>query len=185
MKFINIISIFFIYITSSVEAESSENLIKELKLGNKLIFIRHAYAPGVGDPKNFKIKDCQTQRNLNEDGKKQAKKIGDFFVKNKIPFDKVYSSEWCRCKDTALIAFKEFETKDFLNSFYSKKFSKNKKEQIENLFKFVKKIPNFKNTIFITHYVVISETLNYKPSSGEIIIADKEFNKIDSMEVKY
>ena len=185
MKFIHIILIIFITLTSTVKGESNDNLIKELKQGDKLIFIRHAYAPGSGDPQNFKINDCSTQRNLNESGKKQAKKIGDFFVRNKIPFDKVYSSEWCRCKDTALIAFKEFETKNFLNSFYSKKFSVNKNNQMENLLKFVKKSTNSKNIIFITHYVVISEILNYTSSSGEIIITDKNFNKIDSMEINY
>ena len=185
MKLVKIILFVFITLTLTVKAELNENLIKKLKQGNKLIFIRHAYAPGSGDPENFKINDCSTQRNFNEDGKKQAKNIGDFFTKNKIPFYKVYSSEWCRCKDTALISFKEFETKEFLNSFYSKKFSKNKKEQIKNLFKFVKDSTNSKNIIFITHYVLISEALNYSPSSGEIIIADKKFNIIDSMEIKY
>jgi phosphohistidine phosphatase SixA len=185
MKLVNIILIIFITLTSAVKAESNEKLINELKQGNKLIFIRHAYAPGGGDPENFKINDCSTQRNLNEDGKKQAKNIGDFFIKNRIPFDKVYSSEWCRCKDTALIAFKNFETKDFLNSFYSKQFSKSKNEQMKNLFKFVKKSSNSKNIIFITHYVLISEALNYTSSSGEIIIADKKFNKIDSIEINY
>ena len=185
MKLVNFICIIFIALASSVKAEINQNLIKELKNGNKLIFIRHAYAPGVGDPENFDIIDCATQRNLNEAGKNQAKKIGNFFIKNQIPFKKVYSSEWCRCKDTAEIAFKEFETKIFLNSFFSDRFYKNKYNQMNNLKRFVKNLEHSENVIFVTHYVVISEALSYAPKSGEVIISDKQFNKIDSIEIRY
>jgi len=185
MKLFNIFLLIFITLTGSIKAEINTNLIKELKNGNKLIFIRHAYAPGGGDPENFNINDCTTQRNLSESGKIQAKKIGDFFINNQIPFDEVYSSEWCRCKDTALIAFKKLKIKIFLNSFFSHKFSKNKKKQIKNLKKFVLNSKDSKNIIFVTHYVVISEVLSYAPGSGEIIISDKQFNKIDSIEINY
>ena len=66
MKFINFLLIIFITINSPIKADSKENLINELKQGGKLIFIRHAYAPGGGDPDNFDINDCNTQRNLDE-----------------------------------------------------------------------------------------------------------------------
>ena len=185
MKFVNFVLIIHISLTSSIKAELNKNLINELKVGNKLIFIRHAYAPGAGDPENFDIIDCATQRNLDTSGKKQAEKIGDLFIKNKIPYGKVYSSEWCRCRDTATIAFKEFETKIFLNSFFMLKFSKKKNKQIKDLKEFVKNSQNSKNIIFVTHYVVISEVLGYEPNSGEIVISDKKFNKIDSIEISY
>jgi len=185
MKIVNFVLIIFITLGSSIKAEINKNIIKELRNGNKLIFIRHAYAPGIGDPENFDITDCTTQRNLNEIGQRQAKKIGDFFIKNELPFYKVYSSEWCRCKDTATIAFKKFEIKGFLNSFFSKKFSKNKNEQINNLREFVKSSKSSKNIIFVTHYVVISEVLSYAPDAGEIIVSDKQFNKIDSIKINY
>ena len=116
MKFLKLLIIIFISLTTSIKADSNKNLINSLEDGEKLIFIRHAYAPGSGDPDNFNLNDCSTQRNLNEDGRKQAKYIGDFFTKNKIKIDKVLSSEWCRCKETAEIAFKDFSTKSFLNS---------------------------------------------------------------------
>ena len=74
MKFINFLLIIFITINSSVKADLNQNLINELKQGGKLIFIRHAYAPGGGDPKNFDINDCKTQRNLSNSGRDQAKK---------------------------------------------------------------------------------------------------------------
>ncbi|MDB3894600.1 histidine phosphatase family protein [Candidatus Pelagibacter sp.] len=185
MKFIKLLLIIFITISTPVKADSKQNLINELKKGGKIIFIRHAYAPGGGDPTNFDIKDCSTQRNLNNEGRKQAKKIGNFFKNNNIITDKVYSSEWCRCQETALIGFKKFETKNFLNSFFSNKFSLNRVPQMKNLKKFVNNLNHDKNIIFVTHYVVISESLNYTPSSGEIVVSNKDFKVIDTIEIEY
>ena len=78
MKFIKFLLIIFITINSPIKADSKQNLINELKQGGKLIFIRHAYAPGGGDPDNFEINDCKTQRNLSDTGREQANKIGFF-----------------------------------------------------------------------------------------------------------
>ncbi len=185
MKFIKFLFIVFITLPSTIKADLNEDLLKELNEGGKLVFIRHAYAPGVGDPVNFDIKDCDTQRNLNNIGRAQAKRIGDFFLENKIPIYKVFSSEWCRCKETAHLAFENYETRVFLNSFYSSKFAKNKNKQMIDLKNYVKKFKSKKNLILVTHYVIISEALDYTPSSGEIIISDKNFNKIGSLEIKY
>ena len=185
MKFFKIIFITFIFLTCGVKADLNQNLIKEFEQGGKLIFIRHAYAPGSGDPKNFNLNDCSTQRNLNDSGRVQSKNIGNFFSKNNIEINKVYSSEWCRCKETASIAFERFETKKFLNSFYSPQFAKNRKKQVKEFHEFINNWDKKENLIFVTHYVFISEILNYAPSSGEIIIADKYFNIVDTLEIEY
>ena len=184
MKIFNYL-IIFICIISPVKADLNQNMISELKKGGKIIFIRHAYAPGGGDPNNFDLNDCDTQRNLNDDGRLQSKKIGDFFKNNKISIEKVYSSEWCRCKETASIAFRSFETKHFLNSFFSERFAKNRENQIENFNKFINNWNGKQNLIFVTHYVVISEILNYAPASGEIIVSDKQLKVIDTLEIEY
>ena len=185
MKFIKFLLILFISISSPIKADSNQSLINELKKGGKLIFIRHAYAPGGGDPDNFDINDCNTQRNLNNSGREQAKNIGNFFKENNIKIENVYSSEWCRCKETALIAFNKFETKNFLNSFFSSKFAQNKDSQINNLKEFIKNNKGKQNLVFVTHYVVISESLNYLSSSGEIVVSDKDFKVIDTVEIEY
>lgn len=164
------------------QAKSNENLVDSLKKGGKIVFIRHALAPGGGDPGNFKLNDCSTQRNLNQNGIEQSKKIGFFFKENKIPIDKVLSSEWCRCKDTAKYAFKNFKTFDALNSFYSSKFEKNKNKQIKDLKKYINQWNSKDNLVFVTHYVVILEILDVASSSGEIIISDKNFNIIGSVD---
>ena len=130
MKYIKFFFIIFITFSSTIKADLNQDLSIELKKGGKLIFIRHAYAPGGGDPENFDINNCETQRNLSQSGRLQSKKIGNFFIENDIPIKLVISSEWCRCKDTAKFAFKNFETFDALNSFYSQKFQKNKSKPV-------------------------------------------------------
>jgi broad specificity phosphatase PhoE len=177
--------IIFIFLNSPIKADSNKVMINELQKGGKLIFIRHAYAPGGGDPPNFDINICETQRNLNDEGRIQSKKIGNFFKNNNISINKIYSSEWCRCKETAKIAFKNFETKNFLNSFFSAKFSENREKQVIDFNKFLKNWDQKQNIIFVTHYVVISELLNYAPSSGEIVISDKNLKVIDTLEIEY
>ena len=185
MKFLRFFIIIFISLTTPIKADLYKNLINQLEDGGKLIFIRHAYAPGNGDPAGFNLNDCSTQRNLSDDGRKQAQRIGEFFTKNKIEIDKVLSSEWCRCKETAKIAFKNYSTNSFLNSFYSSKFSKNKDKQVKAFYYYVKNLESKKNLIFVTHYVFISEVLNYGPSSGEIVVSDKNLNIIGSIEIDF
>ena len=94
----------------------------------------------------------------------------------------VLSSEWCRCKDTAKFAFKNYETFNALNSFFSSKFEKNKEKQMKDLNKFLNNWESKKNLILITHYVVILESLNKTVSSGEIVVVDKNLNYIGSVE---
>ena len=185
MRLLNIILVIFFVLTNGIKAENEIKVLENLKKGGNLIFIRHAYAPGGGDPDNFDLNDCSTQRNLSEAGREQAKKIGKFFDENQIPIDKIISSEWCRCKETAEIAFKRFETKDFLNSFFSKKFYKNRIKQIKDLNEYINKWDSSKNLVLVTHYVLITEVLNYAPSSGEIVISDIKFKKIGNIEIKY
>ena len=171
--------IFFLFSNS---ANSNEKLINSIKEGEKLIFIRHAYAPGNGDPENFNLKDCSSQRNLNQKGIDQSKKIGLFFTENKIQIDKVLTSEWCRCKDTAKYAFNYYTTFDALNSFYDARFMKNKAKQIKDLKKYISSWNSKKNLVLVTHFVVISETLNMGSTSGEIVVSDKNYNVIGSIE---
>ena len=182
--FKKIIIIFFIGILNiNNSAFSDDKILKSLKEGKKLVFIRHAIAPGNGDPNNFDINDCSTQRNLDEKGIEESKKIGLFFKNNKIKIDKVLSSQWCRCKDTAKYAFKNFETFDALNSFYDEKFAENETKQIKDLKNYIKNWNSDKNLVLITHFVVISSILNTGSSSGEIIISDKKFNIIGSIDM--
>ena len=180
MRYFKIIITFFLFLLNKTSL-ANENIVEILKNGNNIIFIRHAIAPGNGDPSNFDISDCSTQRNLSKEGELQAIKIGKFFKENDIKVTKVLSSEWCRCKDTAKIAFGNYETKNFLNSFYEERFSKNKDKQILDFQKFIKNWDQSGNLVLVTHYVVILAMTGHAPSSGEIVITDKKFNVLSTI----
>ena len=176
MKLIKFFLLILLSFNISVKANSNDKIQSLLKEGKKLIFIRHAIAPGGGDPVDFDILRCETQRNLSKEGIAQSKNIGKFFLENNIKIDKVLSSEWCRCKQTAQYAFNLYETKSFLNSFFSEKFASNKNKQINDLKKYINEWSGDNNLVLVTHYVTIQEVLNITSSSGELIIADKNFN---------
>ena len=174
-----ILILFFILFAFDSNAENT--VVSLLKEEGKIVFIRHSIAPGGGDPENFSLNDCTTQRNLSKKGIEQSKQIGEFFKKNKVIISKVLSSQWCRCKDTAFHAFGKYEEFFALNSTFQIKFSGNSKKQAEALKSFVKKWDGKGNIIFVTHYVIILKHTNYAPSSGELVITDKNFNVLSTL----
>ena len=174
-----ILILFFILFAFDSNAENT--VVSLLKEEGKIVFIRHSIAPGGGDPENFSLNDCTTQRNLSKKGIEQSKQIGEFFKKNKVIISKVLSSQWCRCKDTAFHAFGKYEEFFALNSTFQIKFSGNSKKQAEALKSFVKKWDGKGNIIFVTHYVIILKHTNYAPSSGELVITDKNLNVLSTL----
>ena len=139
------------------------------KEGDKIILIRHSKAPGFGDPPGFKIKDCKTQRNLSKEGVDQSKKIGKLFKKNNIKIDQVLSSQWCRCKDTAKYAFKNYKEFSALNSTFQSPYDKNAKKQIKELKEYIQKWNgNGSNLVLVTHYVIITAITDVVPRSGAV-----------------
>jgi len=176
-----IVYLFLFLFTSQLNASNQAwNLAQE---GDKIILIRHSLAPGGGDPPGFKINDCKTQRNLNRTGINQSKKIGKLFKKNKVPVDQVLSSQWCRCKDTAKYAFGNFKEFTALNSTFQPPYNKNEGKQLKELYKFIKKWDGKgKNLVLITHYSIITAVTNAVPSSGEIVITDKNFKVIGTIQ---
>tara|TARA_B100000963_G_C22597197_1_gene658444 strand:- start:1363 stop:1926 length:564 start_codon:yes stop_codon:yes gene_type:complete len=171
--------LFFLFTTQIYASEQAWNLAQE---GNKIILIRHSLAPGGGDPPGFKIDNCKTQRNLNSKGINQSKKIGKLFKKNKVPIDKVLSSQWCRCKDTAKYAFGKYDVFTALNSTFQSPYNKNEGQQLKKLYSYIKKWNGRdKNLILITHYSIITAVTNAVPSSGEIVITDKNFKVLGTI----
>ena len=155
---------------------SAEQNINFLRDGKKVIFIRHALAPGNGDPSNFDLANCATQRNLNKVGIEQSRNIGVFFTENKIKIDLVLSSQWCRCKDTARYAFKNYKEFSALNSTYQASFAKNEAKQLKIIKNFVNAWDGKEgNLILVTHYSIITAITDAIPRSGEIVITDKQF----------
>ena len=180
-KIISLLSITFL--TFSLKLQALENNWKPAQEGNKIILIRHSLAPGGGDPVGFKINECKTQRNLNNKGINQSKKIGKLFKKNKVLVDQVLTSQWCRCKDTAKYAFGDYKEFTALNSIFQSPYNKNEGKQLNELYNYVKKWNGKgKNLVLITHYSIITAVTNAVPSSGEIVITDKNFKVLGTIQ---
>ena len=85
---------------------ASEHLWTHLKAGGQVVLIRHAITtPGVGDPPGMRLDDCSSQRNLTDEGRRDARRLGEAFRARGLPVDRVLSSPWCRCLETARLAF--------------------------------------------------------------------------------
>ncbi len=182
-KIISLILNLIIFSLFSFQINASEQAWNLAEEGDKIILIRHSLAPGGGDPQGFKIDDCKTQRNLNRKGINQSKKIGKLFKKNKVAVDQVLTSQWCRCKDTAKYAFGNFKEFTALNSTFQSPYNKNETKQLKELYNFVKKWDGKgKNLVLVTHYSIITAVTNAVPSSGEIVITDKNFEVLGTIQ---
>ena len=173
----------FLFLIISSQLNASEQAWKIAQEGDKIILIRHSLAPGGGDPASFKVDDCKTQRNLNRTGINQSKKIGKLFKQNKVPVDQVLSSQWCRCKDTAKYAFGDFKEFTALNSTFQSPYDQNEVKQLKDLYAFVKGWDSKgKNLVLVTHYSIITAVTNAVPSSGELVITDKNFEVLGTIQ---
>jgi broad specificity phosphatase PhoE len=153
------------------DIESNQpDMIKRIKTGGHILMIRHALAPGTGDPANFRIGDCATQRNLDDRGRNQARSIGDWLRAQGINSAKVYSSQWCRCLETAkLIEMGSVTELPALNSFYE--LRQNREPNLTALRKFIAEQPSDGDLIIlVTHFVTILAIADEAVSSGEGVL---------------
>jgi hypothetical protein len=127
-------------------------------------------APGTGDPANFRIGDCSTQRNLDDRGRKQARAIGDWLRSNGVTLAKVYSSQWCRCLETAeLLEMGSVPELPALNSFYE--LTQDREPNLNALRKFIaQQSSDGVLIILVTPFVTISAIANESVSSGEGVL---------------
>src|SRR5262245_2403480 len=93
-------------LTAPTAVAADEEVWALLKGGGQVILIRHAITtPGVGDPPGMRVDDCSTQRNLTDEGRRDARRVGETFRTRGLVVDRVLSSPWCRCLETARLAF--------------------------------------------------------------------------------
>lgn len=152
--------------------ESETELWEALRSGGHVVLMRHALAPGIGDPPEFSIVDCSTQRNLSEEGREQAKRIGDRFRVNGIESATVYTSQWCRCVDTAeLLGLGLVNELPLLNSFYLD--FQRREPQTQKLREWLTKQDLKKPLVLVTHQVNINALTGAYTDSGEMIIVHR------------
>ncbi len=131
--------------------------------------MRHALAPGGGDPPGHRVGDCSTQRNLSAEGRAQARTIGDRFRAAGIAEARVLSSQWCRCRDTATeLRLGTVEDLPALNSFFGK--SDRGPGQTKALRDWLASAPMDKPLVLVTHQVNISALTRETTASGEIVV---------------
>lgn len=161
------IILFLLLVPQKGQAESLKEAISGLSAN--VVFMRHALAPGYGDPANFKIDDCSTQRNLDQIGREQARAIGQAFRDYGISFDLILSSEWCRCKETAdELGLGVWTGFDGLNSFFQG-YAK-REETLAKLRAKLDSLPPDILVLMVTHQVVINAVTGNSVGSGGIVI---------------
>ena len=151
---------------------SHAGLKEDLETGSYVLMMRHADAPGYSDPAGYNLTDCSTQRNLGEAGKTQAKMVGQWLTTQGIESAQVFSSPWCRCKDTATLLNKGTVTVEpSLGSFFENRG--NRQEQTRatqiKIAQLLKSSPR-KPVIMVTHQVNIQDFAGQSLSSGSMVL---------------
>jgi len=162
-------------ITTSVGSARAFSSAEEASLwveilnGQVVVMMRHALAPGVGDPDDFSLDDCRTQRNLSERGRQQAMQIGERFRDNGIVVADVYTSQWCRCRETAeLLDLGVVNDLPPLNSFFRNR--SRGPQQTADVLQWLSVREDRKPLVLVTHMVNILELTGQTLSSGEMIV---------------
>lgn len=143
-----------------------------LRNGGQIVLLRHAYAPGNGDPANFDIANCATQRNLSARGEHQARRIGALFAARAAPIDHVETSRFCRCRDTANIAFRDEEVieNEALDWFAD---DAQQDARVETVRQQILSYSGSDHLVLITHEEVIRALLGEGAHEGEAVIVSR------------
>ncbi|MEM9046157.1 MAG: histidine phosphatase family protein [Pseudomonadota bacterium] len=152
---------------AALEVRAGESVLALLAEPRTHAVMRHALAPGTGDPENFDISDCATQRNMDEKGRRQAKRAGEILREAGVRIDALWSSRWCRCLETAeLLEIGPVIKRSMLNSFSSARWQAGQKtsETREAL----AALPADQTAFLVTHNVNAEALTGTRPLSGEI-----------------
>lgn len=149
-------------------AEASE-LWSALKGGGQVVLIRHTVTTaGVGDPSGMRLEDCSTQRNLTDEGRRHARQIGEAFRARGIPVERVLSSPWCRCLETARLAFGTADVWAPLGNLYGRPQLRD--HQVREMQALVGQPRRGGNLVLVSHGSTISALTGVSPGTGEMVI---------------
>ena len=156
-------------------AAEDEALWALLKGGGQVILMRHASTdPATGDPPGFRLEDCATQRNLSAAGREEARQIGAAFQARGVPLERVLSSRWCRCLETARLAFGTVEPWPILDSFFRDRTRQ--AQQTQAVRALAGERPQAGNLMLVTHGFNIQALIGILPAPGEMILLTPEGN---------
>ncbi len=160
-------------VASQSRAEGDEEINwARLRRGGLVLLMRHgATGPGLGDPAGYRLDDCSTQRNLSEEGRGEARRIGERLAREKVPIARVYTSPWCRCRETAKIAFGRGEDWEPLSSVFD--YAQREAEFTERVRKriagYASRNPGG-NVVMVTHNVNIAALTRLSLATAELVV---------------
>jgi phosphohistidine phosphatase SixA len=170
-----------VFVMADTNSMSLRDAIDEIDAN--VIFMRHALAPGYGDPDDFDINQCDTQRNLDDTGRAQAQFIGQHLKTEQLIFTDILSSQWCRCKETASeLGLGDWRSFAGLNSFFQ-----DHADRTETLTLLSEKIDTIKENelvLMVTHQVVISAVTGHSTRSGGLILYNTASGKTLPFSIK-
>lgn len=150
-------------------AWADEALWSLLQQGGQVVMLRHALTEaGVGDPPGFRLEDCRTQRNLSEQGVRDARRLGEALRTRKVPVARVLSSPWCRCIDTARLVFGAApELQPALGNLFGR--HEREAQQVAELRKLVR-APQRGNLFLVTHGSTTLALTGVSPATSEMVV---------------
>ena len=162
---------------TSTIAQGNE-LSDKLQSSDHVLLMRHTLAPGLGDPANYTLDNCKTQRNLSEQGRKQAVAVGNWLKKQGVTSADLYSSTWCRCKDTAdLLNLGRVTIEPALASFFDDMGqAKMSNQKLEKFIAAQLKKKDKQALILVTHHVNIHEFMGENIDSGDLVLIQVDAN---------
>ena len=172
MKIIPLVSAVLLLATFVSAQADADRLVQRMQDGGHVLMLRHAYAPGSGDPAGFRLGDCRTQRTLNERGRAQATAIGKWLKARGIARARVFSSQWCRCLETAeRLGLGPVTPLPALNSFFQR--PRDREPNLADLRRFLAEQPRDGELIvLVTHFVTIAGITGEGVGSGEGVVLD-------------
>ena len=162
-------------------AQAPDDAWAALRAGGKAVLIRHALAPGVGDPPGFVLEACAAQRNLSSAGRAHAVRLGEAFSANGVAVDRVLSSGWCRCIETATLAFGAAEVWPPLHSFFAD--GSTESAQTTATRAAVAEWAGPGALVLVTHQVNITALTGIVPESGEVIVLEPAPNRAEGFTI--
>ena len=173
------IGVLLLLATSSVVAAADDAVWAALRTSGAVVVLRHSYAPGAFDPPDARLDDCSTQRNLDDNGREQARRIGEAFRRQGIAVGAVLSSPRCRCLDTARLAFGKVEPWDVLQGSLS-----NAERRQAQLVEMRRRIAAYRDgppLVLVTHGSVVTDLTGRDIRMGELVVLRREADGIHAV----
>lgn len=156
-----------LFATQAHATEAGWALLRE---GGHVVLLRHANAPGAAEPANFDIANCATQRNLSDRGRQQARRIGALFAARAAPVDRVFASNYCRTRDTAVLAFGASLVETYGSLDFRPGDEEGNAEKASELTTFILDYTESGNLVMVVNEEVVDRLLGVRPREGEAII---------------